>query len=265
VENKRVVWKIEDSWLHVLHNKKEWDDTEIIWEVIPQGNNVKITMRHDGLLPELECYANCEIGWNFFVKESLYNFLTGLKPLPFNDTHLTDPGITDPQNIKPDITVNLNEGIVRAEMDFPLQPQFVFDSLTKAEEIEHWWGAENVYRMEDWKADLRPGGKYSVNVRRSDGQVFPASGKFIELDFPNSIVHTRNYDWDHPNLGRRETIIHYRLDPISNGTHLTVVHEGFTACHEAAVEHGEGWERVLNWLYAHLYYNFYFPKKNSTF
>ncbi|PWT76830.1 MAG: SRPBCC domain-containing protein [Bacteroidetes bacterium] len=151
-----------------------------------------------------------------------------------------------------------------AETDLPIEPQFVFRALTDSNEIEHWWGADNVYRMTNWRADLRPGGNYSVAVRTPDGQIFPASGKFIEIEFPNKIVHTRIYNWDHPTLGRRETIIHYQLDPIPSGTHLKVIHEGFTESSEAAIEHAEGWKRVLRWLYKHSYYNFYFPKKNAV-
>jgi len=37
---------------------------------------------------------------------------------------------------------------------------------------------------------------------------------------------------------------------------VTVRHEGFTGCDEAAYEHAEGWERVLGWLDHYLYMNF---------
>jgi len=69
------------------------------------------------------------------------------------------------------------------------------------------WGAVDVYRMRNWNADTRVGGKYSVVVHRADGNDLHASGKFLELEQPRKIVHTRKYEWQHPSLGQRETTI----------------------------------------------------------
>ena len=82
----------------------------------------------------------------------------------------------------------------------------------------------------------------------SGGPRFAARGEFLEYEPPGCIVQTRRYDWDHPTLGRRETVVTYTLEPRDKGTHLTVVHEGFGGLKAAAVEHAAGWERVLGWL-----------------
>ena len=89
--------------------------------------------------------------------------------------------------------------------------------------------------MESWRA---PSQRYR----------YPASGEFIEIESPKKIVQTRKYDWDHPNLGRRVTTVTYRLEPIPNGTRITVRHEGFQGLRDAADEHASGWERFLGWL-----------------
>jgi hypothetical protein len=92
------------------------------------------------------------------------------------------------------------------------------------------------------------GGQYTVNVVNADGNIRPASGKFLEIDSPDKFAHTRKYLLEFPILGMRETTITYRFEPIEAGTRVTVRHEGFEGCNEAAYIHAAGWERVLQWL-----------------
>jgi uncharacterized protein YndB with AHSA1/START domain len=139
--------------------------------------------------------------------------------------------------------------LATAEISAP--PQRVFRALT-TDEAEHWWGSPDTYRVTDWKADVRVGALWSLVVRRPDGSFYPASGKFLQIETPNMIVLTRRYDWDCPMLGRRETTVTYSLDPIAEGTHITVRHDGFVGLKEPAVEHAVGWERFLGWLAAYL-------------
>ncbi len=53
--------------------------------------------------------------------------------------------------------------IVLASVDVPTGAPQVMRALTSREEIERWWGSADTYRMTDWTADLRVGGKYSVS------------------------------------------------------------------------------------------------------
>ena len=126
----------------------------------------------------------------------------------------------------------------------PAPPERVFRALV-TDEVEHWWGSADTYRMVDWSADLRVGGRWTVIVRTADGKDLPASGEFLEIEAPRRIVQTRRYDWDHPTLGRRETTVAYLLEPIATGTRLTICHGGFAGLTAAATEHAEGWARVL--------------------
>lgn len=148
----------------------------------------------------------------------------------------------------PKAVADIEKGIILAVADISMSPERVFSALTVPAEIEYWWGADDVYHMTDWKQDFRVGGGYTVNVRRPEGNILPASGKFLVIDPSHQLVHTRKYEWDFPVLGRRETTIAYRLDRIASGTRVTVRHEGFLDCSDAAYEHAAGWERVLGWL-----------------
>ncbi len=82
ITDKKIVWHVQDCNLTWLKDKKEWKDTNIVWEILPDKNSMKIDMTHVGLVPEIECYGRCEKGWNHFVKESLYKLLTEKKGLP---------------------------------------------------------------------------------------------------------------------------------------------------------------------------------------
>lgn len=135
-----------------------------------------------------------------------------------------------------------------AEIDAP--PDRVFRALV-TQEVETWWGSADTYRTVDWSADLHVGGRWTVVVRTADGRDLPASGEFLEIEAPRRIVQTRTYEWDHPTLGRRQTTAAWLLEPIADGTRLTICHGGFAGLSHAATEHAEGWGRVLAWLQAY--------------
>ncbi|UCI30770.1 SRPBCC family protein [Mesorhizobium sp. B4-1-4] len=140
-----------------------------------------------------------------------------------------------------------NGDTVFATVDLSASPERVFRALS-TDQVELWWGSVDTYRMVDWSADLRVGGRWTVVVRRSDGSDLPAGGEFLEIEAPRRIVQTRAYAWDHPTLGRRQTTVAWLLQPVAAGTRLTICHGGFAGLAEAAAEHADGWARVLTWL-----------------
>lgn len=87
IPDRKIVWKTIDCYLDLLKDKKEWKDTSISWEISRKGNMTEISMTHRGLVPEKECYPDCVKGWNFFIKESLFKFLTEHKGLPTTGIH----------------------------------------------------------------------------------------------------------------------------------------------------------------------------------
>ena len=140
-----------------------------------------------------------------------------------------------------------NADTVMASAELPASPDEVIAALVTTK-VERWWGSPETYRMTGWNADLLVGGGWSVIVETADGRRLPASGEFLEIEAPRRIVQTRRYDWDHPALGRHETTVAYLLEPISDGTRLTICHGGFAGFPDAAAEHAEDWARVLGWL-----------------
>lgn len=149
--------------------------------------------------------------------------------------------------LAPQAVADRELGMILAIADISANPGRVFNALI-TDEVETWWGAPDMYTVAGWKADLRVGGLWSLNVVRPDGMVAPAGGEFLVLEKPNKIVITRRYDFDYPVLGRRVTKVTYLLDPCEAGTRLTVRHEGFGEAIQAAYDHADGWERYLGWL-----------------
>lgn len=83
VPDTRVVWRVTDCNLPWLkHNKKEWNGTQVVWEVIPRAFGSTVTLTHSGLTPEVECYDTCEAGWNFYFGKSLLKLLEENQGLP---------------------------------------------------------------------------------------------------------------------------------------------------------------------------------------
>jgi|SRR5580700_481003 hypothetical protein len=82
VPNKEVVWKVTDCNLHWIKAKKEWNDTEVVFEISSQNNKTRIDFTHVGLVPGIECYTDCEAGWNSHVTLSLAEFIEKGKGKP---------------------------------------------------------------------------------------------------------------------------------------------------------------------------------------
>jgi hypothetical protein len=82
IPGKKVVWKVTDCNLHWINNKKEWNDTEVVFEVSSEKNQTKVEFTHLGLVPGVECYNDCEAGWTEHVTESLVKFMNEGKGMP---------------------------------------------------------------------------------------------------------------------------------------------------------------------------------------
>jgi uncharacterized protein YndB with AHSA1/START domain len=146
--------------------------------------------------------------------------------------------------------VDSGTGTIIATAEFDVSPERVFSALT-TNEVETWWGHPDFYWQTEWKADRRVCGEWSVVVRFNDGNTNGGSGEFAEIDSPRKVVMTRKFQM-HPLLGTRETLITYRIDPITTGTRLTVRDGGYIGRIDAAFGNAEQWERVLSWLGAYL-------------
>jgi hypothetical protein len=80
--DERIAWRVTDSLLPWLRDKTEWTGTDVVWRVAVEGLDASVQMTHRGLVPSVECYENCERGWDFYVGKSLQRLLVEGEGLP---------------------------------------------------------------------------------------------------------------------------------------------------------------------------------------
>ena len=77
IPDKKIVWLVTDSKLHWIEKDKyEWTNTKMVFEITTKGDKTVLHFTHEELVPEKECYAMCEQGWNVVIKDWLFNFIT---------------------------------------------------------------------------------------------------------------------------------------------------------------------------------------------
>jgi len=159
------------------------------------------------------------------------------------------------------VAITPDQNIITGEIFVAAPPARVFEAITDPAQVPRWWGAQNLYRITDWKADLRVGGKWSSDGVGADGKTFRVEGEYLEVDPPRLLVHTWSANW----TGGLPTIVRWELEPRGvhglrpsgpqregTGTLLKIRHEGFATIPPAAANHAEGWKRVMGWLAAYV-------------
>jgi uncharacterized protein YndB with AHSA1/START domain len=157
------------------------------------------------------------------------------------------------------VTVTPQQDAVTGEIFIAAPPERVFQALTDPKQAPLWWGQQGMYRITEWKGDVRPGGKwFSVGVG-DDGTSFRVDGEYLEVDSPRLVVHTWIASWSGP----LKTVVRWELEPrsvhglqhrgpqkVGTGTVVKIRQEGFDGAPEAARNHAQGWARVLGWMQA---------------
>ena len=87
---------------------------------------------------------------------------------------LVDPGLPAPS-----VAIDGRSGLVTAAVDLACPPERAYRMLVTAE-TERWWGSPETYRMRDWNAELRVGGKMITGIRAVDGVPGTSRGRGVE-------------------------------------------------------------------------------------
>lgn len=73
---RRTVWHVLDCFLPWFEDKKEWNGTDVIFDIEPTNDGSLVKMVHRGLTPEVECYEICNAGWEGHFTSSLFKLIT---------------------------------------------------------------------------------------------------------------------------------------------------------------------------------------------
>ena len=80
VPNKKVTWKVLDCNLPWFKDKKEWNNTEVVFILSEENGKTTIDFTHIGLVPEVDCYEACEKGWDGHITRDFVKFMNeGIK------------------------------------------------------------------------------------------------------------------------------------------------------------------------------------------
>jgi hypothetical protein len=82
IPGKKIVWYVTSCNKHWLKNKKEWKDTQVIWEISTKNKATQVDFTHLGLVPDFECYDACENAWTDYLHNSLLSLMTSGKGQP---------------------------------------------------------------------------------------------------------------------------------------------------------------------------------------
>ncbi len=81
VRGERVVWSVDDAELTFVDDRAEWNGTDVMFEILKQGDATEVRFTHVGLVPTLQCYEDCSGGWSALLA-SLRELITSGKGAP---------------------------------------------------------------------------------------------------------------------------------------------------------------------------------------
>jgi uncharacterized protein YndB with AHSA1/START domain len=124
------------------------------------------------------------------------------------------------------------------------RPGIVFDALTTAQGIAHWWGPDTGPVLLS-ESDPRVGGRFRVRFRKLDGTEHESSGEFLEIVRPKHVV--MSWRWKGGLEDPGESRVEIRLRSIPEGTELTLTHSQLND-EETRLGHEAGWIGSLDKL-----------------
>ena len=78
----KVIWHVTNCYLPWLKDATEWNDTKVVFEVAASRSETMVTLTHEGLVPEVECFDSCVQGWNQYFGQSFRQFLIAGSGMP---------------------------------------------------------------------------------------------------------------------------------------------------------------------------------------
>jgi uncharacterized protein YndB with AHSA1/START domain len=121
-----------------------------------------------------------------------------------------------------EITV-LNDLEIRTRRAFNAPRRLLFDAHFRPELVRRWINGPDGWEMDKCEVDLRPGGRYRFELRRTDGPgTMGWGGTFLEVEAPERVVHTELFDEDWTGGETTVTILFRELAPDRSEVELTV-------------------------------------------
>lgn len=121
---------------------------------------------------------------------------------------------------------------------FPAPRQKVFEAWTDPAKLAAWFcHARPQFSGSVTEMDLRPGGRYGLEINETGGKVHRLRGKYQEVKPPEKLVFTWFWETE-PHYG--ETVVTVELFDRSGQTELVLTQERFPTT-QGRDEHQGGW------------------------
>jgi uncharacterized protein YndB with AHSA1/START domain len=137
---------------------------------------------------------------------------------------------------------------------FDAPREMVFKAWTDANQFKQWFGAAACggSSLQTVKVDARVGGKYRIQVRRTDGEFYTTVGVYREVKPPDRLIFTWAFEKDGSGeefgeVEPCEMIVTLEFKARGKQTELILTHEKFAAV-ESRDRHEQGWTRCLDSL-----------------
>jgi uncharacterized protein YndB with AHSA1/START domain len=128
----------------------------------------------------------------------------------------------------------VSDSELRLERLIAAQPDSLFELWTEPELLITWWGPEG-YETTAPALDVRPGGRWRITMRTSDGAVRTVSGVYRTVEPPRRLVFT----WAFEEGGVRgdETEVAVTFEAAPGGSRLVLLQRTFAT----RDRHQQGW------------------------
>jgi uncharacterized protein YndB with AHSA1/START domain len=125
---------------------------------------------------------------------------------------------------------------------FAASAEFLFDAWTEPALMAKWFHAGANWTTEIRKADVRVGGAWELDMRREDGSVCRAWGKYLVIERPHRLVFTWHVDGEVP----YETTVTLTFKALDRHTTELVLTQTGLRNEPDRAEHRHGWSGCLS-------------------
>src|SRR5277367_2053327 len=127
-------------------------------------------------------------------------------------------------------------------------PERAFQAWTTPEAIQQWMRPEPGMEVPTASMDLRVGGKFRIQMKMPDGEFFTAAGVFQEVNPPERLVYT--WDWEKDGSGAefgevegKPSLITVEFLKRGKRTEFVLTHTRFATV-ESRDSHAQGWSKI---------------------
>jgi uncharacterized protein YndB with AHSA1/START domain len=128
-------------------------------------------------------------------------------------------------------------------------PELAFEAWTSAEHIQQWMRPDPGMVVPLARMDLRVGGRFRIQMKMPDGEYFTAVGVFKEVQAPERLVYT--WDWEKDGSGTefgepegKTSLITVEFLKRGKQTEFVLTHSRFATV-ESRDSHARGWEKIV--------------------